>query len=477
MCAQREIESAAHRGSGMGAQREIERGMHVVVGVVLLLAPTSASADTFAEAMKRELTLLHAERAELRTALEQEEAAASTARRALRADIRRTSAALVEQRTQNEARQPALGTRERLRTASAQQHQIGEVLDRIDQWLARRELPLRGSAENDLDARVERLPERIDDVLTELSVRGGLRISEGTELFADSGEAMVSPVLHVAGVGALSLGDEWRPLIPLADGSLRTLAGVHTRPSKTVAGNQLVEVALFDPKEPPTANKPAKSRLVRLDGQGRCADVAAGAARSAGAGRRRRADRRSGANQLALVAAERAVETARQRWAMVGPLTGSSSAAVGSRQRSRRCSSAPSAAAVSSRSARARRCCTPGHAYSRACRCSPLSRPSRRWWGLLGTVTGMIGTFSVITVHGTGDPKLLSGGISEALLTTQLGLGVAIPALLLRTGLDRWAKRLLASAEMSSLSLIHRLEDAQQDRASVADAAAARNAS
>lgn len=51
--------------------------------------------------------------------------------------------------------------------------------------------------------------------------------------------------------------------------------------------------------------------------------------------------------------------------------------------------------------------------------------------GLLGTVTGMISTFDIITEHGTGDPKLLSHGISEALITTELGLIVAIPSLLL----------------------------------------------
>ena len=56
--------------------------------------------------------------------------------------------------------------------------------------------------------------------------------------------------------------------------------------------------------------------------------------------------------------------------------------------------------------------------------------------GLLGTVSGMIATFAVINDHGTGDPKLLSGGISEALLSTQFGL-VAIPALLMQTALYR----------------------------------------
>jgi biopolymer transport protein ExbB len=50
--------------------------------------------------------------------------------------------------------------------------------------------------------------------------------------------------------------------------------------------------------------------------------------------------------------------------------------------------------------------------------------------GLLGTVTGMIETFQSITLFGTGDPKLMSGGISQALVTTQLGLSVAIPLVL-----------------------------------------------
>ena len=47
--------------------------------------------------------------------------------------------------------------------------------------------------------------------------------------------------------------------------------------------------------------------------------------------------------------------------------------------------------------------------------------------GLLGTVTGMIRTFNVITVYGTGDPKLMSGGISEALIATKWGLCIAVP--------------------------------------------------
>ena len=53
--------------------------------------------------------------------------------------------------------------------------------------------------------------------------------------------------------------------------------------------------------------------------------------------------------------------------------------------------------------------------------------------GLLGTVVGMINTFQAITLYGTGDPKLMAGGISQALVTTVLGLTVAIPTTLLHT--------------------------------------------
>ena len=56
--------------------------------------------------------------------------------------------------------------------------------------------------------------------------------------------------------------------------------------------------------------------------------------------------------------------------------------------------------------------------------------------GLLGTITGMITTFNVITASGSNDPTLLSSGISEALLTTQAGLVVAIPILLIHTWLS-----------------------------------------
>lgn len=75
--------------------------------------------------------------------------------------------------------------------------------------------------------------------------------------------------------------------------------------------------------------------------------------------------------------------------------------------------------------------------------------------GLLGTVTGMIATFDVITQFGTGDPGLLSGGISEALITTQFGLMVAIPALLVGNLLSSWADRITSNLEISALRMVN----------------------
>jgi biopolymer transport protein ExbB len=77
--------------------------------------------------------------------------------------------------------------------------------------------------------------------------------------------------------------------------------------------------------------------------------------------------------------------------------------------------------------------------------------------GLLGTVTGIINTFELITVFGTGDPKTLSGGISEALITTKFGLIVAIPALLMHALLSRMAKRYIDGMEKTAVRLLNRI--------------------
>jgi biopolymer transport protein ExbB len=75
--------------------------------------------------------------------------------------------------------------------------------------------------------------------------------------------------------------------------------------------------------------------------------------------------------------------------------------------------------------------------------------------GLLGTVTGMIDTFHVITQHGTGDPRMMSGGISVALVTTMLGLSVAIPIMLAHTLLSRAVDNIIGQMEEKAVALVN----------------------
>jgi len=76
--------------------------------------------------------------------------------------------------------------------------------------------------------------------------------------------------------------------------------------------------------------------------------------------------------------------------------------------------------------------------------------------GLLGTVTGIINTFKLITVFGSGDAKTLSGGISEALITTELGLIVAIFSLFLYAFLDRKGKSITDRMEQVAILFMNR---------------------
>ena len=76
--------------------------------------------------------------------------------------------------------------------------------------------------------------------------------------------------------------------------------------------------------------------------------------------------------------------------------------------------------------------------------------------GLLGTVTGMIATFQSISLFGTGDPKLMASGISQALVTTMLGLMVAIPLLFLHSLVASRSRKLVQILDEQSAGIINR---------------------
>jgi biopolymer transport protein ExbB len=84
--------------------------------------------------------------------------------------------------------------------------------------------------------------------------------------------------------------------------------------------------------------------------------------------------------------------------------------------------------------------------------------------GLLGTVTGMIKAFTVITTAGVGDPTQLAGGIAEALITTAAGLGVAIPSLIFHRYLNGLVDRLALDMEAQALKMVEVIQgDREQE--------------
>lgn len=88
--------------------------------------------------------------------------------------------------------------------------------------------------------------------------------------------------------------------------------------------------------------------------------------------------------------------------------------------------------------------------------------------GLLGTVTGMINTFQAITLFGTGDPQIMAGGISQALVTTVLGLCVAVPTVLLHTLVATRSRRIVQTLEERAVGIV--AEHAEREAEHVAAA-------
>jgi len=82
--------------------------------------------------------------------------------------------------------------------------------------------------------------------------------------------------------------------------------------------------------------------------------------------------------------------------------------------------------------------------------------------GLLGTVTGMINTFQAITLFGTGDPQLMAGGISQALVTTVLGLVVAIPMVFISTLLNTRSRGIINILQQESAGIIAERAEAEE---------------
>lgn len=85
--------------------------------------------------------------------------------------------------------------------------------------------------------------------------------------------------------------------------------------------------------------------------------------------------------------------------------------------------------------------------------------------GLLGTVTGMISTFNMLTIYGSGDPRLMSGGISEALVTTKYGLFISIPVILVHGYFQSKVAGIIGSIEEKAMTLVNSVKKSMRQAA------------
>ena len=394
-----------------------------ILALTCLLAGAPAAAQSGYEAvLEQERATLAAERDALGESLRRAEASARTAERSLEADITRLTEALAEARAQNEARTQSLRQSEHSHALEDEARRMTHLRDQIEAWISTRRV------KTSTDASLEALT---GAALEHIQAQGGPSTRQ-TDYFGLDGRGRSGPVRHFGQVAAVVLDDARTPLVQVADGTLRAVAGLDAARSR-FEGGEVVSAVLFDPREAHTPTVHATEGW--LEWMHRGGPIMWPLAVM-------------GALAL-LVALERALALGRA-WVLAG-------AAAARRDDPLL---APVAIAgepgpaeeVEARAAEALQRAQPR--LRRGVSLLGITAASAPLIGLLGTVTGMISTFAVITEHGTGDPRLLSSGISEALLTTQLGLMVAVPALLLQAALLRAAGAVSARVEARALDAL-----------------------
>lgn len=388
------------------------------------------------QALEHERALLQREKDGLASALRSQEAAAETTRAALRAEIEALAAELARVQADNAARELRLPQIEQTRADHAQHRHLVDLVDETNVWLRQHDLP---AAQATGPAA---LPENFAAILRKIEHDGALRVEHGRYFDAD-GIAREGDILHVGRVAAVPDGAPEVPLVHTPAG-LQVVSGV--TPLREPQGAALrVRVVLHDPSDPPDPRAYAASTWAeQMDAGGSLMWVLLAFAVLA-----------------VILTAERAVMLAwaAMRWrnldraAKRDEITVTGPAWL----------AAPLVRLVSGREL------PPDVLEDRLARDVLVVRDRlfRRLsllgvvaavaplLGLLGTVSGMITTFSVVTTKGTDDPQLLAGGISQALLTTEFGLAVAIPVVVVHAVLSRVARRLVARIEHRLLAILH----------------------
>jgi len=402
-----------------------------------------ATAQTLDDAYQIELTRLASEMTALRTSLDESTTQRRRARSDLVKDIESLAAALTRLRAENNSQELQLPQTARLQSLQEQERNVDRRARQIETWLETHGVSLPATIANDAEQNEEHQHPPLDVMmkaaLVHVEQHGQLWLRTDQEYFDGDGVATQGSVLRIAEVGAVVIEPDYRPLSLASDGSLRLSSGV-VQPSVSHGDTRTVGVELFDPDDIRPSRAEVSTWIDWMDRGGIIMWVIGVLA------------------VLALILfLERilayALYTIRlsvaERRGPSVPVPSedrllSAVAVIQTKQGSPEALETDAAETIIQTQPFVRRGVS---LLAVVASVAPLL-------GLLGTVTGMIGTFGMITEHGTGDPRLLSGGISQALLTTQFGLMVSIPALLFQTTLYRWGDAILRRVERFALKTL-----------------------
>ncbi|MFT4628579.1 MAG: biopolymer transport protein ExbB [Myxococcota bacterium] len=426
----------------------------MIILLLAMLGSASASATDLEEATQREFAYLRAEKAALHERIEQVGRDAGTRTAAAEGDIRRLQSRLVSARAERERVEALLLDAEREQASLDDQRDLLEsTLFQADATLAGFDVPEGEPVPAD---QAVGLRAAFDEAGRRLAEGGAVRTEAGAFFLVDGTEVQgeLIRVGQIATYGVSSRGAG--TLVPVGDGRLQLRDGPAGAARALAAGRHPDTLGVFlhegTERRIEEAAEQTWSAWLEAAGVVGLVIVALGVAGSLLAAFR----------MLGLMVAGRGgALVARIAARLDAGELGEARAAVSS-------GSNPTARVVRSLlgSARPRTALDDVAAEAILAETPAIERFGRAilviaavapLLGLLGTVTGMIGTFEIITEFGTGDPRMLSGGISEALITTQLGLIVAIPMLLIGNLLDRMAQGVLDRLELAALTVINRV--------------------
>ena len=401
------------------------------------------AAQTLEEAYRTELTRLKAEQDSMRKSLQASTLRSKRARAALVQEIKSLSRTLTELRVDNNQQELKVPQTTRLQSLQEQERNIDRRARQIETWLETHGVPLPAQGTQATDGNVQHEHPPLDlmmqAALAHVEEHGQLWLRKSQEYFGTDGNATQGPVLRIAEVGAVAVEPTFQALELALDGSLR-VSSRGMASSLTEGKIQVVDTVLFDPDDIRLVKNKDEDWQDWMNKGGTIMWVI-------------------GALGLLalLIFLERILAYCRYAlriWAAErkGPNV------------SVRESDSLLRAVAAIQNSQADPDALESQAAEQIMQTQPFVKRGvsllavvaavAPLLGLLGTVTGMIGTFAMITEHGTGDPRLLSGGISEALLTTQFGLMVAIPALLFQTTLYRMGDGIIRRIESFAMITI-----------------------